>query len=170
MLAIESLVGGAGGDVFNGIQNGLAIDGSTGVDTLSLSALDGPGLINLNTGRVTTSGSTMSLSGIESAVGTKGADTFVGDASDNLFQGGAGTDTADYDVAARAVVFTLGSDSAVTVVGASTFANIGTDTLQSIENLQGSEPKGGRHDGGGGHAHIAAVEFVDRQRALLLHR
>ena len=138
LLAVESIAGGAGADIFNGIQQGLALDGVAGVDTLSLSNLDGPATINLQSGRVIAGGATMGLANIESAIGTKGADTFIGDAGDNLFQGGAGSDLADYDAAARAININLGTDGRVTVIGATTAAQIGTDTLVAIESVNGS--------------------------------
>ena len=79
------------------------------------------------------------FTGIENAVGGAGADpsgdgadnTFEGLAGDDALAGGAGSDTAAYTRATTAVTVDLGAGTA------SGGADVGTDTLDSIENAVG---------------------------------
>ena len=61
--------------------------------------------------------------------GNGGSDRLVGGIGNDLLDGGSGTDTADYSAALQAVTAIIGG----TAVG----ADIGTDTLVEIENLNG---------------------------------
>lgn len=75
---------------------------------------------------------------IEQLIGTKFADTFIGDASGSIFNGAGGNDTLDGGAGVDTAVYT----SAATVnlaAGTAITAAEGTDTLTAIENVTGSE-------------------------------
>ena len=83
--ANDSLVGGAGDD---------RLIGGTGLDVADYGSVSGAVAVNFAAG--TASGSdigTDTLLGIEGAAGGQGADSFIGDAGDNLLSGNAGGDT-----------------------------------------------------------------------------
>ena len=69
---------------------------------------------------------------IENAIGGHGDDYLIGNAEDNILNGGAGLDVVDYSAATAGIVFdvTMSSFSA---------AGLGTDTLVSIEGVIGTE-------------------------------
>lgn len=141
----EIFVGGAGSDTFD-------ISG-TSVGTSTINLTDG-------TFAYTPGGAgPISLSSVENAIGSAGADTLIGSAEANslyglsgsdslygldgndvldgglgndLLDGGAGTDTASYAAAAAAVTVSL----AITTAQAT--GSAGSDTLTGIENLTGS--------------------------------
>ena len=68
------------------------IDGGSGTDRASYTAVAGPVTVNLATGSATGDG-TDTLKAMEGAIGTAAGDTFTGNAADNTFDGGAGNDT-----------------------------------------------------------------------------
>ena len=144
--------GGAGDDVFEAIGSAAAVDGNDtyigglGEDTYSLSTVSVSVTANLATGTATGVGND-TLSGIEHLTGGTAADRLTGDAGNNRLAGGLGSDvleggagddrldgggnadTAVFDGLVR--TFTFGQ-SALTV----SRADLGTDTLVSVENLQ----------------------------------
>jgi Ca2+-binding RTX toxin-like protein len=67
---------------------------------------------------------------IVNVIGGSGADTFRGDGANNVLDGGAGTDTADYSPTTLGIAVNLAT-------GTATGAEIGTDTLTAIENVTG---------------------------------
>ncbi len=90
------LDGGAGDDTFNAtFGTDTYIGGSNGAsgDTLSLSTWTTATNINLGIATAqTVAGATLLLSGIENIIGGSGDDQFTGTASTNILRGGAGAD------------------------------------------------------------------------------
>jgi len=70
---------------------------------------------------------------IENAIGGIGDDSFVGNAADNVLDGDAGNDTADYSMVADDLTVTLGA------TGSASSASAGNDTLLSIENFSSGD-------------------------------
>ena len=69
---------------------------------------------------------------IENAVGGFGNDRLIGNAADNVLDGGDGLDTVDFSAATAGINFDLS-------VGSFSAAGLGTDTLISIEGVVGTE-------------------------------
>ncbi|MBR0850306.1 cadherin-like domain-containing protein [Bradyrhizobium diazoefficiens] len=124
----DTLTGGDGADI---------IQGSAGTDTVDYSHDGGAGAVtvNLATGTATdTFGKTDTLTSIENAVGTSGADTFTSATSGvNTFTGGDGNDT--YNVKAGDVIVegngaSSGVDSVFTTDSYTLSANVENLTLQ----------------------------------------
>ena len=138
----DTLSGGDGDDRLIGGGGNDALDGGLGSDTASYSSATAAVTVDLVAG--TASGDAAlgsdTLTGIENIVGGAGDDTLTGDGADNTFEGlagddalagGAGSDTAAYTRATTAVTVDLGAGTA------SGGADVGTDTLDSIENAVG---------------------------------
>lgn len=148
-LGDDFLFGGEGNDTLNGGAGNDLLDGGAGIDTADYSD-DAEGVtVNLGTGTAIGIGSGRdTLLNIENVTGGAGNDTLAGNDADNVLKGGAGddrligglgsdvldggtgTDTVDYS----------GSTSGITVdlqAGAATGAEIGHDTLVSIEHVLG---------------------------------
>jgi Ca2+-binding RTX toxin-like protein len=94
---IESLIGGAGDDVFAVLANGVfagTLDGSAGADTLDYSAYHASVNADLSTGTATAirGGAAASLVNIENLTGSVYADTLTGDGGNNVLTGNAGAD------------------------------------------------------------------------------
>jgi serralysin len=141
--------GSNAGAVFDFAVNtspGICIWDAGGIDTISCSNYSQTELISLlagtfsNIGGLTANISIALGAVIENAIGGSGADTIIGNAADNRLvggagndslDGGAGSDTADYASATVAVTANLGAGTA------SGGAQVGTDTLISIENAIG---------------------------------
>ncbi len=150
---VEVYNGGGDVDTFN-------IDGQAGIDTLDYSHYGSPISANLGTGSGTgiNGGAAGGFTSIETLIGSPwgnliegspGPDTIYGTAADDtiygyggddiiygsggtdMIYGGTGTDTINYSTATAAVTVNLGT-------GQATGASIGTDTLDSIENIVGS--------------------------------
>ena len=164
----DTLVGGTGNDNFTGGSGNDSISGGAGSDSVNYSDngfdLAGPGTqgvtVNLATGTATDNwNNTDSLSSIENVQGSNLADTITGDGNANnlagangndmllgaggndFLTGGAGNDTLDGGTGSDTANY-IGSSGAVTVnlaAGTATGdASIGSDTLISIESVQGT--------------------------------
>jgi serralysin len=136
-----------------------------GVDTLNYSGFSANQVINLNaetfssvggyTGNVAIARGTV----IENATGGSGNDTLIGNAANNVLNGGGGFDTVSYATATAGVTVSLSTTSAQNTGGA------GVDTLIAIENLTGSafadDLRGGALantiNGGAGNDRIVAL-------------
>jgi serralysin len=111
---------------------------SGGTDTLDFSGSQYNQLLNLNPETFSNvNGSIGNLSiargvTIENAIGGSGDDTIIGNAANNVLNGGAGTDTLSYETADAGVTVSLGLTTAQNTVGA------GTDTVSGFERLIGS--------------------------------
>ncbi|MBC7951948.1 MAG: FecR domain-containing protein [Rhodospirillaceae bacterium] len=149
--AADTIDGGAGNDtltagdgndiVHGGTGDDLIVGGSgkgndsyygdAGIDTLKYSSAFNTVTVDLTAG--TASGidiGTDTIDGIENVIGGAGDDTLTGNAGANVLSGGGGNDTVNYANAVTAVTVNL-------TTGIASGANIGTDTLDSMENATG---------------------------------
>jgi len=100
---------------------------------------------------------------IENAIGGIGDDSFVGNAADNVLDGDAGNDSADYSMVTDDLTVTLGE------TGSASSASAGNDSLLSIENFtsgDGNDTITGSSDanvitGGGGNDVITGLSGDD---------
>jgi Ca2+-binding RTX toxin-like protein len=159
------LKGGDGNDLLDGGAGNDTLDGGAGIDTASYAGATAAVKIDLSitAAQSTGGGGKDTLVGIENLTGSAFNDTLAGDAGDNVLNGGAGIDTANYLNAASGVSVSLAIAGAQDTLGA------GVDTLLNFENLSGSkfadtlEGNGGDNvlEGGSGvdtvsYAHAAA--------------
>ena len=118
-------------------------DGSGTAPTFSIQANDGAALNNLSNVFIGTvnfvpvAGAILGDSGDNTLVGTPGNDVFQGFGGNDILEGGDGRDKALYTDAQAGITINL---AAGTVQGTAPgdLASIGTDTLQSIEYIVGS--------------------------------
>ncbi len=96
----DKLTGGAGNNVLIGLGGGDTLDGGAGRDQVDYSTSDGIVVLDLSVTDAQGYASGMGghaagdlLKGIESIVGSAGADTITGDDQDNVLSGGNGADT-----------------------------------------------------------------------------
>ncbi len=145
----DVLIGGANEDLMYGGMGDDVIDGGSGVDIASYN-LVGPGFLPegvvvdlATTGPQVVGGGhgTDTLTGIEFIEGTAFNDSLYGDGGDNRFSGiggddyldgRGGSDTADYNGSTGSATVSL------SIVGPQFVGGAGSDTLVSIENLEGS--------------------------------
>ena len=152
---VDTLLGGAGNDILADVSTGgNLLDGGTGTDIASFAGAVAGVTVDLTAGdgAYNTGGAgIVDFKSIEGVIGSDFGDVIVFDAGDNsligglgddqlrdaagndLFDGGAGFDTASYDFATAGVTVNLISQSAQNTVGA------GIDTLHSIEAVIGSD-------------------------------
>jgi len=152
LISIENVIGADGNDTLTGDDgpNGLrgnggsdVLDGRGGEDVVSYFS-DSAGVnVDLQTGIGRDGfGGTDTLRNIENINGSTFADTLRGDSAPNIFQGFAGNDIIDGRGGIDTVsYFSLTVTSAVNVnllLGSASDGLGGTDTLISIENINGS--------------------------------
>jgi Ca2+-binding RTX toxin-like protein len=137
----DTLIGGAGADTLAGADNGLAGDtasyaaSAVGV-TIDLSVLTAQDGLGDGTGDV--------LSGIENLIGSRLADTLIGDAGDNVVDGGVGADSlvGGNSTAAGDTVTYAASAAGVNISLLSGVVGIGGDAagdrVSGFENITGS--------------------------------
>jgi Ca2+-binding RTX toxin-like protein len=135
-----------------------ALDGGLGNDTVSFSQAAAGVSASLGAGTAGGGAGTDTIANFEGVIGSAFNDTLAGSAGNNTFDGGAGddsidgglgTDTSDYSGSAVAIDANL-------LVG--TVVGDGTDTVASIENVNGSafddtfagDDGNNRFDGGAG--------------------
>jgi len=138
----DVLQGQAGNDLLNGGAGADTLDGGRDTDTATYAGSDAGVKVSLIAGASNTGGHAAGdvLRSIENLIGSSHNDTLVGDANNNRLQGGAGDDVLAGGGGSDWAVY-VGSDAGVN-------ANLGTaigvgghaagDTLEAIENLQGS--------------------------------
>lgn len=133
---IENVAGSIFDDTITGGTGTNVLSGGAGDDTIN-AAVDGDTLIGGSGNDVLVgAGGDDSLfgdTGDDTLSGGAGSDILVGGAGDDSLDGGDGTDTADYGDSSGGVVVDLSNTSSQTVS-----AELGSDTLTSIENLIGS--------------------------------
>ena len=125
------ITGGAGNDTLIGGAGADTLIGGDGVDTASYSTASSAVSINLLTGVHTGDAAGDVFDGIEVILGSSYADTFVGDANANTFNGGNGTDTISYAASTAAVNVSL-------VTGKGSGGDAEGDVLSAIEMVVGS--------------------------------
>ena len=146
---VVNVTGGTGDETFDLTDFGdNTIDGDAGTDTVNTTSSDTSGgetIVVTRSGSgsgtdVTVTGTSAdgigsdNYNNIEEVNITAGAgdDTFdIFDAFDNTFDGGAGTDTADYSSTPGSYTIIFDSSTQITVTG----TNVGTDILLNIENV-----------------------------------
>lgn len=135
----DTLVGNAGANELQGREGNDTLDGGGGTDTASYRGATGAVVVDLTKGTATGGAGEDTLIRIENVLGSRFADTLIGDGGKNLFDGGLGNDRIDgrdgfdtitYAVAPRAVTVDL-------QVGRAT-SGFGTDKLVSIEGVIGT--------------------------------
>jgi Ca2+-binding RTX toxin-like protein len=146
----DTLDGGTGNDTLDGGTGADKLIGGDGIDTAIYITSSAGVNVNLATG-VGTGGDAQgdTLSGIENLIGSAFNDTLVGDAGANVLNGGlgndilvggagadtliggGGVDTADYSTSSAGVNVNLAT-------GVGTGGDAQGDTLQSIQNLNGT--------------------------------
>lgn len=136
----DTIDGGAGNDYLVGGGGNDVIRGGTGVDTVSYR--DAVQAVTVNLASGTASGSeigTDTLQGIEKVIGGAGADTITGSNGDDVIEGrggndvihgGAGNDTISFSGATQSVTVNLTN-------GTASGSDIGTDTFDGMENIEG---------------------------------
>ena len=89
----DLITAGAGDDTLDGGQGDDVLDGGADTDVISFRDESASVVVNLETGTVRDSqNGTDSFSNIEGAIASEYADTILGDANDNIFEGLAGDD------------------------------------------------------------------------------
>ncbi len=177
LAGFENLVGSAFDDALSGDAGVNVLTGGAGVDTVSYAASPGPVAASLTGGTAVGDGADR-LSGFESLVGSRFADTLTGDTGRNTIEGGngndslagradndtldggAGVDTGTFAAATKAVTASLMSGTAI---------GDGSDLLIGFENLAGSKfgdvltGDAGRNalSGGGGNDLVAGAAGND---------
>ena len=135
----DTLTGDANNNVLRGNGGNDTMDGGGGFDQVDYSQATGGVTVSLVTNTATGFDGSDTFSNIEGIRGGKAADLLTGDANDNYLRGnggndtidgGAGWDTANYYLATGGVTVSL-------VSGTSSGAD-GSDTLTSIEGIDGS--------------------------------
>jgi serralysin len=135
------LSGGFGNDILDGGPGGADyIDGGAGSDTVSYSSSLRAIIIDLNAQLTWDGKDHDTLVSIENAIGSSFNDQIIGDAGENVLDGGvggadyinggAGSDTVSYASSLRSVIIDLGAQL--------TWDGKDHDTLVSIENATGS--------------------------------
>jgi serralysin len=136
LIAVENVVGTSGNDVLMGNALNNTLNGGAGIDTVSYAnattgvtvMLDGTGAATVSAGALGTD--TLLL--IENVTGGAGNDTFGSNTSNNVFNGGAGSDTVTYAGYTAAITVSANADGSLTVKSGTE-----TDTLIAIENITG---------------------------------
>ncbi|GAA4018580.1 beta strand repeat-containing protein [Actimicrobium antarcticum] len=144
------LYGGAGNDILEGGAGADLLDGGIGSDTASYSGSGGPVAIDLASGAASGGDAVGDIFvSIENLIGSQYADTFSGDAGNNIFSGGGDNDVLEGRGGADTLIGGSGIDIATYAASATgvTVALDGTigvggdaqgDILSEIENLLGS--------------------------------
>jgi Ca2+-binding RTX toxin-like protein len=134
-VVIENATGGSGNDWIIGNRGNNVLNGRAGNDTVSYESGASMGVIvnlGLTSAQNTVGAGTDTLLSIENLLGSSFNDTLMGNAGNNVLNGGGGIDNVSYAGSSGGVTVNLGSASAQNTVGA------GTDTLLGFENLIGS--------------------------------
>ncbi len=169
------LIGRAGNDTLEGGDGADVLQGDSGSDTASYRGSSNAVNVNLEAGTANGGDATGdTLVSIENLIGSRYADTLVGDAGDNRLDGGAGDDLLTGGVGADELIGGAGVDTASyaasgAAVQINLAANAGNgsavggdangDTLRGIENLIGTafadvltgDGFNNRLEGGGGN-------------------
>ena len=182
----DTLSGGAEGDILIGGTGADVLDGGSGFDTASYATATAGVVVNLqfNTGSNDAQGD--SYISIERIVGSPSNDLLLGNdannnfggaAGDDLLDGGGGDDLLSGDAGADQLTGGAGNDFAAytispSAVNVSLFTGNGTggdaqgDTLNGIENLQGSTDFGDTLEGDNGPNWLRGLNGNNTLRGL----
>ena len=130
----DTLTGNSGNNVLIGGGGNDTLNAGAGTDTASYSnATAGVTVsLSLTTAQNTVGAGIDTLLNLENLTGSNFNDILIGNAGNNVLNGGSGLDTVSYANSTLAVSVNLGLMAAQNTVGA------GTDTLLNFENLTGS--------------------------------
>jgi Ca2+-binding RTX toxin-like protein len=141
----NTLDGGSGNDTIEGGKGNDVINGGAGVDTISYASATSRVNFNLSltTAQFTQDAGTDTVTGFENILGSSYSDDLVGDANDNVIDGGAGSgydnmnggtgiDTISYASASVGVSVNLTVTIQQNTIGA------GKDIIVGFENILGS--------------------------------
>jgi Ca2+-binding RTX toxin-like protein len=134
----DTLSGGDGDfDGLLGLEGDDTLDGGSGEDFASFFFSSAGVTVNLSTGTATGEGSD-TLANIEDLEGSKLDDSLTGDAGPNVFWAAAGDDTVDGSTGTDTVSYEFAQSAVAADLSTGTATGEGTDTLNGIENLNGS--------------------------------
>jgi Ca2+-binding RTX toxin-like protein len=141
--------GGTGDDAIRAALDGCVIAGEGGVDTLDYSAAPSAVRVDLSKGEAQRESAAVdTITGVENLVGTAQDDRLTGDEQPNELRGGPGRDTLDGHKSGDDLLGGKGKDTvgfssatqSVTVdLKKGTSTGNGSDTLTSIESVNGSK-------------------------------
>ncbi|WP_342148236.1 calcium-binding protein [Methylorubrum sp. SB2] len=135
----DTLIGNARANELQGREGDDVLDGGGGTDTASYRGATDAVVVNLTRGTASGGAGDDTLIRIENVLGSRFADTLIGNGGRNLFDGGLGDDRIDgrdgfdtvtYAIAPRAVTADLQAGHAT--------SGFGTDRLGSIEGVIGT--------------------------------
>jgi uncharacterized protein (TIGR01370 family) len=138
----DVITGDASNNIIKGNGGADTVDGGAGTDYLNYNNSAEGVAVNLTTG--TGSGGDAEgdvITGIERIIGSNFDDTLTGDATNNLFTGGAGADVLDGEEGTDWVSY-RGSSEAVVIdleAGTGVGGDADGDTLTNIERVMGSD-------------------------------
>jgi len=197
--SIENIIGSNSSDVLVGdIENNIIhggggsdnMDGRDGFDIASYMNASGAVTVNLGISGLQNTGSAGldTLSNFEGILGSSSGDTLTGNDADNWIEGGGGNDSIDGGLGIDIASYLHASEGVtvdLTTSGPQDTGSAGTDTLVSIEGLEGSafndtftvsassppsSVDGGNDVGNGGdvlvlqdlvHANVIVYDFTD---------
>ena len=139
----ENLIGSAYDDLLSGNAGANVLDGSEGTDTLSYANSAYAVVVDLTAQRAVSNAVTDVVRNFENVVGSAFDDVMTGDLGDNIFVGGAGSDTVsyqnvkEYEGGVVADLSILGAQNTL-ASGMDTFRALAGQSRSSIENLIGS--------------------------------
>jgi Ca2+-binding RTX toxin-like protein len=144
----ENLTGSNFNDTLLGNAGNNVLDGGVGIDTVSYANASAAVTVTLSlAGAQNTIGAGVdTLINVENLTGSNFNDTLLGNAGNNVLDGGAGVDTVSYINSSGAVTVSLATTAAQNTVGA------GIDTLSNVENLLGSNFNDSLTGNGGNNA------------------
>jgi Ca2+-binding RTX toxin-like protein len=134
-VMIENATGGSGNDWLIGNRGNNVLNGRSGSDTVSYESGASAGVsvnLGLSSAQNTVGAGIDTLLAIENLMGSSFNDILMGNAGNNVLNGGLGIDNVSYAGSSAGVTVNLGSTSAQNTVGA------GIDTVLGFENLIGS--------------------------------
>ena len=134
LMNFENLTGSNFNDTLSGNAGSNVLNGGAGIDTVSYTNAGAGVTVSLSlTGAQNTLGAGFdTLSNFENLTGSNFNDTLLGNAGNNVLDGGAGDDTVSYINSSAAVTVSLATSAAQNTGGA------GIDTLIRVERLIGS--------------------------------
>lgn len=125
-----TLLGQGGDDALLGGLGGSTLDGGPELDEADYAGATQLALADLGAGSVQHQGGAAdTLIGVENLTGSPGDDRIIGDAADNVLDGGDGADTLDFAAATSPVEVDLLAETSV---------GVGNDTVVAFENVVGS--------------------------------